>query len=72
MRVDLPLVRKSDKRNVGELTLIRTLDWHFADEEGRRLASPKREDTLLVSLKNTAGDEICWFQVPMDALQLDS
>lgn len=71
MRVDLPLIRKFDKRNVGELTLIRTLDWYFVDDDGRRLATPKREDTLLVSLKNAAGEEICWFQVPMDRLMLE-
>lgn len=71
MRVDLPLVRKSDKRNVGELTLIRNMCWQWTDDDGRRLPNPVREDTLIVSLKNSAGEEICWFQVPMDKLQLD-
>jgi hypothetical protein len=72
LRVDLPLIRKSDRRNVGELTLIRAMNWQFVDDGGNRLATPKQQDTLIVSLKNAAGEEICWHTVPMDQLALDT
>ena len=71
MRVDLPLKRKSDKRDIGQLTLIRTLHWQFTDEAGRRLSMPAKEDLLIISLRNAAGEEIYTHELPMKQLQLD-
>jgi hypothetical protein len=35
------------------------------DEQGRRLATPKPVDTLIVKLVNAAGEAICWHTVSM-------
>jgi hypothetical protein len=71
MRVDLPLIRRRDRKPVGELTLIRTMHARFTDDEGKHLPSPVNEDTLIIYLRNPTGEEICCLTVPMAKLQMD-
>ena len=57
-QVDIPLVRARDKVPVGNLKLIRTRTWLLYDENGRRLAVPKHQDTLIVTLARPSAKHI--------------
>ena len=70
-QVDIPLVRSRDKVSVGNLKLIRTKTWVLYDENGRRLAVPKHQDTLIVTLARPGGEQIVWTQMPFAELAGD-
>jgi len=67
-QVDIPLVRSKDKVPVGNLKLIRTKTWLLYDENGRRLAVPRHQDTLIVTLARPGGEQIVWTQMPFSEL----
>jgi hypothetical protein len=70
-QVDIPLVRARDHIPVGNLRLIRTRTWVLYDENGRRLAVPKHQDTLIVTLARPSGEQIVWTQLPFAELSGD-
>ena len=67
-RVDLPLIRRRDRKAVGTLTIVRANHPAFTDEEGSRRANPVRIDQLLITLTDVKGETISYFEVPMDRL----
>lgn len=67
-QVDIPLVRSKDKVPVGNLRLTRTKTWVLYDENGRRLAVPKHQDTVIVTLARPSGEQIVWTQLPFAEL----
>ena len=67
-QVEIPLVRSRDKAPVGKLKLIRTKTWLLYDENGRRLAVPRHQDTLIVTLERPSGEQIVWTQLPFREL----
>lgn len=67
-RLEIPLLRSRDKRAVGTLTLIRADTWILYDEHGRRLPSPRNQDTLIVTLAKPDGEQIVYTQIPMSEL----
>ena len=70
-RVDLPLIRKRDRKPVGTLTIVRANHWQMTDAGGKRHASPVRADQLLLTLTDAKGHEVCYLEVPMDQLPAD-
>jgi hypothetical protein len=67
-RLEIPLLRSRDKKDVGTLTLIRTNTWILYDEAGKRLPAPRNQDTLIVSLSRPDGEQIVYTQIPMAEL----
>jgi hypothetical protein len=65
-RIDLPLIRKRDRKPVGTLTIVRANYWAFGDDDRRRTGSPKRIDQLLITLTDANGEEVCYFELPME------
>lgn len=68
VRVELPLIRSSDKRDIGTLSLIRNYAWRLYSEDGRRLPTPQLEDVVVITLTNPAGEQVTWLQMPSSAL----
>jgi hypothetical protein len=67
-RIDLPLIRRRDRKNVGTLTIVRASHPAFTDETGARRANPVRLDQLLITLTEATGEEVTALQVPMNRL----
>ncbi len=67
-RLEIPLLRSRDKKDVGTLTLIRTDSWILYDEAGKRLPIPKSQDTLIVTLSRPDGEQVVYTQIPMSEL----
>lgn len=67
-RVEIPLLRSTDKRDVGTLTLIRTDTWILYDDAGRRLPAPRHQDTLIVTLNRPDGEQVIYTQIPITEL----
>ena len=70
-RIELPLIRKRDRKPVGTLTIIRANHWAFGDDARHRHGTPKRTDQLLITLTDAKGEEVCYLEVPMDQLPAD-
>ena len=70
-RVDLPLIRKRDRKPVGTLTIVRANHWGFGDDVRHRTGSPKRIDQLLITLTDANGENVAYLEVPMDQLPPD-
>ena len=67
-KVELPLIRKRDKRTVGTLTLIRTDHTWFTDRDGQQLPSPQKLDSLIAVLRAPDGEEISYDYIRMTDL----
>jgi hypothetical protein len=70
-RIDLPLIRKRDRKPVGTLTIVRANHPAFTDEHGARRSNPARIDQLLITLTDTKGETVAYLEVPMDQLPAD-
>ena len=70
-RVDLPLLRKRDRKPVGTLTIVRANHWAFGDNVRHRTGSPKRIDQLMITLTDATGEAVCSLELPMDRLPAD-
>jgi hypothetical protein len=70
-RVDLPLVRKRDRKPVRTLTIVRANHWAFGDDARHRTGSPKRIDQLLITGRHPKGETVAYLEVPMDQLRAD-
>ena len=69
--IDLPLIRKRDRKHVGTLTIVRASHWSFVDEVGQRHSDPKRIDQLLITLTDATGETVAYLEVPMEQLPVD-
>jgi hypothetical protein len=70
-RIDLPLIRRRDRKNVGTLTIIRSNHPAFTDEHGARRSNPVRIDQLLIMLSDATGETVCSLEVAMERLPVD-
>jgi hypothetical protein len=70
-RVDLPLIRRRDRKPVGTLTIVRANHPAFTDETGARRTNPIRIDQLLITLTDAKGETVGYFEVPMERLPAD-
>jgi hypothetical protein len=68
VKIDIPLVRSRDNRDLGTLSLIRDNMWKLYDDQDQRLVNPVLVDTLIITLTNAKGEQVCWHQMPMQTL----
>jgi hypothetical protein len=69
--VDLPLIRKRDRKPLGTSTIVRANHWAFGDDVRHRTGSPKRIDQFLITLCDAKGEVISYFEIPMEQLPAD-
>lgn len=70
-KISRQLVRKSDKREIGTLEIIRTKLTKLHDFNGQRLVNPEKVDSIIVVLTNPLGEQVFWEQVPVSELDGD-
>lgn len=67
-KISRNLVRKSDKKSIGTLEIIRTDLTKLHDSNGRRMVNPEKVDSLIIALTNPAGEQVFWESVPLSEL----